>query len=483
MPLLAKLRVAILEHLKDLETNLSQLDPYLIALCEERDVSSRDRSSRDSGEASTSRAHLRRRGSLSAAAIEETRARVRDVLDMLQRIRSDVYSYLPEMQTRMPSLDDMRSHIQHLPRKETFEKLMVDNNPALYLPRLRSHLESLHDHIHSLKLPSSFSKTFPSFTIRPYNGIIADFLYKLQDPAILTDPLKTPLDVIGTLGESRPSEAELAELEHQFELQIKRALEESKDGRRLIPFEYVPRRYQYNHHVRTGYRFIPLSAWPRLLLSVFQFHNETANILTHLLPLLYSLRAIWTTIPPFPHFIQSISTNLSMAESAEDIIDAFDIPRRAFVFAANLCLLCSCICASILPFTDRFNAPANKNGRLAFFISLAVVAVVPLTHLAAIHSIWDTYFFIRPEIPSILSYSIGVIFYAFHIPERFVPDEWKWCTDLLGGGSHAIWHVCIIIGALFYRYQIHYADVRITAMVHYRNGVGNETLCQLTWDW
>lgn len=268
-PLLAKLRVAILEHLKDLETNLSQLDPYLKETTEENDrqPTANKNCSSSTGEANTPHIRQRRRGSLSAAAIEETRAKVQHVLNMLGRIRSDVYSYLPEL----PSMDDVRSHIQggmptfqdfeiSLLRKETLEKLMSDKTPTQYLPTLKSHLDTLHDHIRSLKLPSSFSNRFPSFTTQPSNGIIADFLYKLQDPGLLTDPLKTPLDVIGTLGESRPSAAEAVELEYQFDLQVKRALKESNDGQRLIAFDYVPQRYRNNHYLKTGYRYVVLTS-------------------------------------------------------------------------------------------------------------------------------------------------------------------------------------------------------------------------------
>lgn len=129
------------------------------------------------------------------------------------------------------------------------------------------------------------------------------------------------------------------------------------------------------------FRFIPLTCWPRLLLSVFQFHNETANISTHLIPLLYSLNAVWTSLPPFPHFLRSVSTNLAVAESAEDIIDAFDIPKRTFVLAANLCLLCSCIWHTVSGCSDlkatEIAAKIDYIG-IGWYVFISPVSSVPM---------------------------------------------------------------------------------------------------------
>lgn len=260
----SQLRAAILEYLKDLETRLSQLDPYLAKLWEESGDDNNH--TNDAAEKAMSSVRLRRRGSLSAAALQETRAKVQHVLDMLRRIRLDVNSYFPEM----PSFDNVRSHITsgipsfqeldiHLPSKETTEAIMFDKTSVSYLPTLKARLDSLHEHIHSLKLPSSFSKKFPSFTILPSSGIVSDLIYKLQDPNIFTDPLKTPLDVIGTLGETRPSPTEVIKLERQFNLEVRRALKESDGGKQLITWEFVPQKYRYNRYVRSRYRCVVLS--------------------------------------------------------------------------------------------------------------------------------------------------------------------------------------------------------------------------------
>lgn len=55
--------------------------------------------------------------------------------------------------------------------------------------------------------------------------------------------------------------------------------------------------------------------------------------------------------------------------------------------------------------------------------------------------------------PSIASYLAGLVFYATHVPECFLaPDSrlGKW-LDRVGGGSHAIWHVFIVLAIWLHR--------------------------------
>ena len=78
-------------------------------------------------------------------------------------------------------------------------------------------------------------------------------------------------------------------------------------------------------------RFIPLFRWDLLVLSIFQLHNETANIWTHLLPLLMSLTSISSSLGPF----------ISPTRSFEDA--PADIAERVYIIFANLSLLSSCI--------------------------------------------------------------------------------------------------------------------------------------------
>jgi len=507
-PKLAKLRAVILDHLKDLETRLSQLESPLKEMWEERSV---DRALLSPMAPFKERKTRPRTESFSAGAIDDARARIRDGLEMLCRIRADVCSHLPELSGfdfSLPEID------LYLPSTPSLEDLNFDNfqSPLSYLPTLKSHLDTLHEHLLSLQLPSSIKLNFPAPSP---NGRISELLYKLQDPDLFTDPLKSPLDF---LAEGRRPPFDPAELERQTESQVESALEMSLFGERLILFQDLPDRYQNNEHVLSGYRFIPLYQWPLLLLSIFQLHNETVNIWTHLLPLGLALMSLSSPVAAIFKF----------AQTGDDL--PIDIAERTFSLFAVICLASSCVwhvmagCAhrkatdtaaridyvgigwlisasigsvvyygfgcrpttaaiyltvtfclgiagSILPFMDWFNERKNKNYRLLFFLSLVFTLIIPLAHLAAVHSLWDMYAFIRAEFPSLACYATGLIFYVFHIPERLVPAKWAGRLDWVGGGSHAIWHLFIVLAIKLHR----------DAMIEYRYGIGNE-MCQLHWE-
>lgn len=65
--------------------------------------------------------------------------------------------------------------------------------------------------------------------------------------------------------------------------------------RRLLKLTEVPPHLQFNPHIHEGYR--PLSSIRSCLGSLFSFHNETVNILTHGLPVLYIVIFAYSIIP------------------------------------------------------------------------------------------------------------------------------------------------------------------------------------------
>jgi hypothetical protein len=101
--------------------------------------------------------------------------------------------------------------------------------------------------------------------------------------------------------------------------------------------------------VVTGYRFIPLSRWPRLLLSVFQLHNETFNIHTHFLPLLIWGAAFYGLELPFPSSLSSFLPSPLASASSWSRYTPFAPPRAGplpadealFTLFALACLACS----------------------------------------------------------------------------------------------------------------------------------------------
>ncbi|EUC58338.1 hemolysin-III-like protein [Rhizoctonia solani AG-3 Rhs1AP] len=283
------------------------------------------------------------------------------------------------------------------------------------------------------------------------------------------------------------------------------ALEKSQGGKKLIQYRDLPETWKNNEFVWGGYRFIPGTKWPTLVFSMFQFHNETINIQTHLIPLLVIISILpipWASIftqHPFlnlPSFSQFDLPSFGFTPLPPSPADP--IPKLLFLLAASACLACSAvwhtlagcsdlwlleagaridyvgigwlisasvsgvmyygfacqpaimrfyisiailtgIAGSILPFQGWFNERRNKKWRIAFFLLCACSAMVPLGHLSYKHSFSRMWEFIGPLVPSLLSYLTGLVFYATHFPECCFPGWFDWA------GSHAIWHVFIVI--------------------------------------
>ncbi|KIJ39469.1 hypothetical protein M422DRAFT_85431, partial [Sphaerobolus stellatus SS14] len=505
---LVKLRSVVLEYLKDLEHRLAQVETPLKELWEEKIglISSGTPTTTNDGStpSSISRFTRPRSGSFSASAIAEARTRIRVGLEMLNRLRADVSSHLPDLQgLQLPRAADFLPDMPTLPHLSDltdldFTHLDVDppsithaydytyDSLQVYLPVLNTRLDSLHEHLRSVQLPSSVASSVA-------HGMIGELLQRWQDPDLLTDPLKGPFYSSGPQkGKGKGKDIEGVQEGEKVNLsedeQIRLALEKSANGAKLISYNDLPQRYRNNDFVDTGYRFIPLHRWPRILSSIFQVHNETANIWTHLLPLVYSLTAL-------------VSTTVPMLESHKMPID---IAECVFTLFANICLASSCIwhimsgcahmgtcesaaridyvgigwlitasigsvlyygfscrpmiaaiylsvsfclgvAASILPFMSWFNDRENKIYRICFFLSLIFTMIGPCAHLVMIHSFWDMYTFISAELASVAAYAVGLLFYALRFPECAIPPKWTWVSDWFGGGSHAIWHLFIVL--------------------------------------
>jgi len=118
------------------------------------------------------------------------------------------------------------------------------------------------------------------------------------------------------------------------------------------------------------------------------------------------------------------------------------------------CLLMG-IAGHIFSFMDWFNTYEYRMWRISFFLFLVFTAIAPLATLVYLHSIEKAFLFINPVGPSIASYLLGLCFYVTQIPERFIVDKKlaPW-LDSIGVGSHAIWHVFIVLGMSQYKAAI-----------------------------
>ncbi|PCH36142.1 HlyIII-domain-containing protein [Wolfiporia cocos MD-104 SS10] len=442
-PAIASMRLHLLDLLTDLETRLSVFEyPVSPELLKSRGGSTMD----------------------------DARVRAKDVLAMLRSIRNDVLSHFPDFSVRshMPDVDGMRAHLpearvpnavrSRLPDLDLSEmrarlddaRARLSDVPQHYINTLADHLQSLQAHLSALELPHSLSLS----SLGPYGKVLSD-------------------------GEDRIEKAAM---------QVARAIQQSLNGSRLIHYVDLPDQWRNNPFVKHGYRFIPLQEWPRLILSLFALHNETLNIHTHLIPFLAWLltlfpfspissaavyadppvlaftafalvclftSALWHTMAGCAHQrgmelcarIDYVGIGWLISASVGTVVHyGYQCnPTTRSVFL-TLCLIMG-ISGSVLPFTEWFNRYEYRKYRITFFVALAFTSVAPLAHLSYLHSTAQMFAFIRPVVPSLVSYTAGLTFYATHFPECYFSSRWAhWhMLDRFGGGSHAIWHVFIVL--------------------------------------
>jgi len=114
---------------------------------------------------------------------------------------------------------------------------------------------------------------------------------------------------------------------------------------------------------------------------------------------------------------------------------------------------------------DWFNTYEYRMWRVSFFLSLAFTSVAPLAVLMYLHGAEPTLKFVNPVWPSVISYLSGLVFYATHIPERFIANyRFAYWLDSIGVGSHAIWHGFIVLAISQHK----------AAIGDMRNGIGCE---------
>ena len=244
-PTFASIRVLVLSYLADLETRLSQIDS---PLC-------------DLGFAES----LKSKGELT---VEDARAWARDGLEMLNKIRIDVCSHLPDINidsasasvenyvsshlpefpdvpsfkhvtSRLPDIPDVRSH---LPQLDLYDvRFSLDDvrsrfhdidlhQPMHYIPTLSSHLQSLHVHLASIQLSSSIA--LHSFAP---NGKLSEFIDKVRS-------------------DIRPSVEKAEDKLGRAARDVTMAVKRSVHGARLIKYADLPEQWRNNPFVTHGYR-------------------------------------------------------------------------------------------------------------------------------------------------------------------------------------------------------------------------------------
>ncbi|CAK5265484.1 unnamed protein product [Mycena citricolor] len=143
---------------------------------------------------------------------------------------------------------------------------------------------------------------------------------------------------------------------------------------------------------------------------------------------------------------------VALASWANQALDAFLLYHPIGAACLVMSLACG-VTGNVLPYCDWFNRAENKMLRLAFFVGTAFSGLAPLGGIAALQGWGATGRFIAPVVPSFLFYILGIAFYATLTPERLIRSKGRLgrVRDWFGGGSHAIWHVFIVLAIRAHR--------------------------------
>ncbi|KAG9316747.1 hemolysin-III related-domain-containing protein [Chiua virens] len=430
----------------------------------------------------------------SESTVEDARAWAKDALEMLQSIRSYVCSHLPELPD-VPSLSNVGAQLSHSLADTTS---LIEDLCARFSDRhittLLTQLQSFHAHLRSMDALTPDVHTFPGSA--RLSGVFE---------SIVSSELLAELSDDVTEAEDMARD-------------VARAIKQSLHGSKLIHYVDLPPQWRSNPFVARGYRyaatpgtrlvfpdvsssrFIPIEKWPLIIMSLFAWHNETLNIHTHLIPfalwlincipmfnssafqdlpetafIIFALiclfsSVVWHTMSGCAHHdgmdlcarIDYVGIGWLISASVGTVVHyGFQCHPNLGNFFLACCLFVG-IAGNVFPFFRWFNDYKYRYIRIIFFLCMAFTAIAPLAVLASLHSVkqmieYTSHSFASipgPVWPSLISYLIGLVFYASHIPERFISDRWSRSLDWCGGGSHAIWHIFIVLAISQHRTAI-----------------------------
>eukprot|EP00758_Cryptobia_borreli_P018005 Tbor_TRINITY_DN6307_c0_g1::TRINITY_DN6307_c0_g1_i1::g.17817::m.17817/K07297/ADIPOR; adiponectin receptor len=255
----------------------------------------------------------------------------------------------------------------------------------------------------------------------------------------------------------------------------------------LYNFNELPKWMQDNEFIISSYR--AHYSVSMILKSLFAIHNETANIWTHLLGLLFFIvltAYIFITIikPILSHYIIfllfSFSCCMCMGCSAAFhlftghhservysrmlMMDYFGItcliigsfyPLCYFAFSCEpmwrwiyMGIITSLGSMGLVgPFFDFFHQNSFDVFRLGLFICTGGVGIFPLFHVRYIMPAAQSTIVVQGIALMLLMYLIGVIVYILKIPERLCPGRFDiWLH------SHQLWHMCVLSASVIHFY-------------------------------
>ncbi|KAI5838909.1 hemolysin-III related-domain-containing protein [Morchella snyderi] len=268
---------------------------------------------------------------------------------------------------------------------------------------------------------------------------------------------------------------------------IERAIKAARE-RRLITYEELPFPWRVNPYILRGYRFTETKL--ECVKSAFTLSNETCNIWTHGLGFMLILAIAFYFYPTSKIFSDHTTTDkfinglfflaAAKALACSTIWHTFSsisrqttMERFACVDYSGISMLIAAsimtteytafyvhpisrsiymgitlifgIAGVILPWNPVFNRADMRVWRVIFYLTLGATGTIPMFQLIWTRGMMWTMTFYLPIVKSIAVYLAGALIYAMQVPERWYPGFFDWF-----GGSHNIWHVCVLGGILFH---------------------------------
>ncbi|KAF8464606.1 hemolysin-III related-domain-containing protein [Kalaharituber pfeilii] len=273
---------------------------------------------------------------------------------------------------------------------------------------------------------------------------------------------------------------------------IERAINAARE-KRLITYEELPWPWRVNPYIISGYRFT--ETYVDCIRSAFALSNETANIWTHALGFIIILSIAFYFYPTSEIFLNhttadKIINGLFFAAAAKALacstvwhtfssishqhtMEKFacvDYTGISFLIAASIITteytafyvdpvsrwiymsitFILGVAGMILPWKPTFNRADMRVWRVVFYVSLGATGCIPMFQLIYTRGLTWTLAFYLPVVKSILAYLCGACVYATQVPEKYYPGCFDWI-----GGSHNIWHACVLGGILFHWHAMH----------------------------
>lgn len=165
---------------------------------------------------------------------------------------TEMRSHLPDMRSRLPDMSEMRSHLPDMPSLSEMSLEMYSKfddvrtrfheldfrGPFSYIPVLSDRLETLHCHLSSIEVTDD---EYASFTP---NTVLSSILDSLLNSEMITDLLNSKPDVV----------CEGENMIERAALEVTSAVKRSFQGVRLIKYSDLPHPWRNNPFVTHGYR-------------------------------------------------------------------------------------------------------------------------------------------------------------------------------------------------------------------------------------